>query len=325
MKNWLPYPWQLDVWQSLHQQNQLQRLPHALLVVGEAGIGKQHFVDAFVAQLMCFKKQEMACGECKSCQLLMAGSHPAYIDIAVEEKSSIIKVDQIRLLVDFVAKTIQIGDVKIAVIHTAECMNTNAANSLLKSLEEPSNNTHIILLTHAPHRLLPTIRSRCRTIEMPKPNIAEADKWLATFITDESARQQLMLLANNNPLLAMQYADKEVVNIFADIIRQLVELTTSSSLTLQAGKIEKAIDIRLWLSLQQTLLSQLIRSSMNVISLPANLQWFSVLLTHQNFQKHAFKMLDDIQQAIKEVQHNNPNISLLIESLLIRWQWLLRL
>lgn len=329
MNNFIPYPWQLDSWELLMQQVQAQRLPHALLVSGEQGCGKRHFVHCLVQKLLCTGSQDFACGECKSCQLLLAGSHPGFMDVGLEEKSKLIKVDQIRVLVDFIGKTVQIGKLKIAIIEPAEQMNISAANALLKCLEEPSGNSLIVLLTHAPKRLLPTIRSRCQTVAITKPKAAEADKWLSTFIHDAGQRQQLMMLANANPLLALEYADKEIVEVYLGVIKQLAGLQQGrESLTKLAEQVEKSVDgdVLLWLAIQQKILWQLIQASLQVGGNLANeLQPFQPQCLKQGFQQRAYKMLEEIQQAIKEMQgSSNPNIVLLVESLLIRWQALLR-
>jgi DNA polymerase-3 subunit delta' len=329
MSNCLPYPWQLDNWDAVMQQQNANRLPHALLVSGEKGSGKRHFVESLVRKLLCTANTDFACGDCKSCQLMLAGTHPGFIDITVEEKSKAIKIDQIRVLMDFSNKTAQIGNIKIAIIEPAEQMNANAANALLKCLEEPSGNSLIILLSHAPNRLLPTIRSRCQTLAMNKPNKEQSDKWLATFIADANQRQQLMMLANGNPLLALEYSDKEVIDAYKAIIQQLVAIQQGSQSVVQcAAEVDKMVssDLNLWLLMQQKIIWQLVQASLKVdVVISRELQAFTALFERSDFQKRAYKMLEDIQQAITEERSvSNPNPLLLVEGLLIRWQALLR-
>jgi DNA polymerase-3 subunit delta' len=261
--------------------------------------------------------------------LIQAATHPDIVDVGLEEKSKQIKVEQIRAIIDFVGKTPQMGGMKIVVIEPAEQLNLNAANALLKCLEEPAGHTLIILISHAPSRLLPTIRSRCQSIILHKPAITEGDKWLSAFMPDEATRSSLLMLANNNPLLAMDYADKEMPLLYSDAIKQLVSLQNGSeSLVRQAEQVDKLVDgnILVWLSIQQRIIWQLLQNSLNIHGiLIKDLTLLAELSKKPGFQKRAFKMLDEIQQAIYEVQGvSNPNILLLIESLLIRWQALLR-
>lgn len=325
-KQWLPYPWQLDVWEHLHQQRLNKRLPHALLVHGEKGSGKYLLAENFGKTLLCMEKGEFACGACKACQLFAAGSHPDYVTIGLEEKSRQIKVDQIRAVVDFVSKTAQMGGMKVVVIEPAETMNINAANALLKCLEEPSGDTVIILVSHAPSRLLPTIRSRCQNIAMPKPSAAQADQWLATFVSNMQERQQLLLLANGNPLLALEYQQQEVLDLYRKMIDQLIGLKAgNASLIRQAEELQK-LDLVLVLQIQQKILWCLIQAGLKVADLEAmGLSSFSPVVAKAQFSKRAYKMLDELQEALREAQGpSNPNAQLLLESLLMHWQALLR-
>lgn len=325
MSGSLPYPWQLDSWEQVMRQARQQRLPHALLVSGEEGCGKRHFVDVLLGKLLCSGTKDFACGECKSCLLLEAGTHPGYLNIGLEEKARLIKIDQIRVLVDFISKTAQVGDLKIAVIEPAEQMNANAANALLKCLEEPAGSSLIILVSHAPNRLLPTIRSRCQVIPMLKPGENDADKWLAAFVADTGKRKRLLQLANGNPLLALDYSDREIADLYIAMIGQLSELQSGQgSLVKIAEQVGKTFDedLLLWLGLQQRILWQLILAGFN-LSGGVNDELYSLgqMSRKPVFQKRAFKLLDEIQRATHELQgSSNPNQQLLIESLLIRWR-----
>ena len=213
-----PYPWQFEQFEQLAELYKKQRLPHALLIHGEKGLGKLRFALSLSQFLLCENEQEsqaaIACGHCKACQLFAAKTHPDILTIQLEEKAKQIKVDQIRKLVDFVAKTSQREGMKIIIIEPAESMNINAANALLKSLEEPTANTLIFMITHAAHRLLPTIRSRCQSVAIDKPNQTMADEWLSTYLQDANKRHQLLSIANGNPLQARQLDEEQYLDIF---------------------------------------------------------------------------------------------------------------
>ncbi|MFO6082911.1 DNA polymerase III subunit delta', partial [Pseudomonas aeruginosa] len=153
------YPWQQALWSQLGGRAQHA---HAYLLYGPAGIGKRALAEHWAAQLLCQRPAAAgACGECKACQLLAAGTHPDYFVLEPEEAEKPIRVDQVRDLVGFVVQTAQLGGRKVVLLEPAEAMNVNAANALLKSLEEPSGDTVLLLISHQPSRLLPTIKSRC--------------------------------------------------------------------------------------------------------------------------------------------------------------------
>jgi len=197
------YPWQDGLWQQLAGRAQHA---HAYLLHGPVGIGKRALAERLMASLLCQRPQASnACGECKSCLLLKAGSHPDNYVLEPEEADKAIKVDQVRDLVSFVVQTSQLGGRKVVLIEPVESMNINAANALLKSLEEPSGDTVLLLVSHQPSRLLPTIKSRCVQQACPLPSEAVSLQWLARALPDSSdeERVELLTLAAGSPLAAV--------------------------------------------------------------------------------------------------------------------------
>nr|WP_240164535.1 DNA polymerase III subunit delta' [Pantoea sp. Ap-967] len=197
------YPWQQAIWQQLAGRS---RHAHAYLLHGPQGIGKRAMAERLMARLLCQKPQGLdACGQCKSCQLLKAGSHPDNFVLEPEEADKPIKIDQVRELVAFVVQTAQLGGRKVVLIEPVEAMNINASNALLKSLEEPSGDTVLILVSHQPSRLLPTIKSRCQQVACPQPTLAQSQAWLAEALADsaEAERDELLTLAAGSPLMAV--------------------------------------------------------------------------------------------------------------------------
>lgn len=198
------YPWQDGLWQQLAGRRQHS---HAYLLHGPAGIGKRALAERLMARLLCQRPAGLeACGQCKSCLLLTAGTHPDNYVLEPEEFDKPIKVDQVRELVDFVVQTAQLGGRKVVLLEPAEAMNLNAANALLKSLEEPSGETVLLLISHQPSRLLPTIKSRCVQQACPLPSEAMSLAWLAQALPDASAeeRGELLALAAGSPLAALR-------------------------------------------------------------------------------------------------------------------------
>ena len=157
-------PWQTSQWEQLQQYKNNNRLPHALLLVGPAGVGKTDFAKVFAQSLLCEGKTNKPCGTCRHCSLLNANNHPDYFDIKPDETSRVIKIDQIRQLIEAVSKTAHVSDAQIVLVNPADMLNRNAANALLKTLEEPSGKIIIFLIDNQKSVLPATIMSRCQKI-----------------------------------------------------------------------------------------------------------------------------------------------------------------
>ena len=208
------YPWQQNDWQQLQNYVEQNRVPQALLINGSAGIGKQHLAEKFAHALLCEypKIDGLSCGECKSCQLLKAGNHPDFMDVQPEEDSKTKKlktsigIDQIRTLIEKLALKPQFAQYRVILIHPADTLNNAAANAFLKYLEEPTERTVLILVTHRMNKLPATIKSRCQKFTMIMPDRNLILQWLS----QETSNAEIVLnLAQGSPLLAQQYATDE--------------------------------------------------------------------------------------------------------------------
>jgi len=204
------YPWQQNLWQEISNYS---NYGHAYLFYGAQGLGKLQLVQTFAAYLLCENKAQYACGICKNCKLLAANTHPDLFLLKSLEPNKEISVEQVRGLIGFLAQTSHQGGYKVVIIEQAEMLNRNSANALLKSLEEPSGKSILLLLTNQINRLLPTITSRCLKIACPKPDLTQA----ADFLTKNLAHlnneqiQILLFLAQGSPLLAQDLAQNEVL------------------------------------------------------------------------------------------------------------------
>ncbi len=219
---------QKQAWAQL--TGKLDRLPHALLIHGVPGVGKLALAERFAQLLLCEKRGQgtSPCGACEGCRWFLAGNHPdarflepealARHTAAAEEgdedkpkstrqPSTEIKIEQVRALAGFVNVGSHRGGRRIAIVHPAEDMNTNAANALLKSLEEPPPGAMFLLVSHRPARLLPTIRSRCVPVPVPLPEPKAAAAWLAA--QGVSAPERWLAFAGGAPQRALDYAAVE--------------------------------------------------------------------------------------------------------------------
>ncbi|PHS69018.1 MAG: DNA polymerase III subunit delta' [Methylophaga sp.] len=200
------YIWQRPLWQQFIEQKQQQRLPHAILLSGVKGLGKAEFVEYLVASVLCQSTKDNgdACGTCHSCQLLSAGSHPDHIDITPEQAGKQIKIEQIRALKDKQQLTANVSAWKTVTISPADSMTTSASNSLLKLLEEPQQNTVLILITAKPESLPITIKSRCQSFHMATPDNEQAKQWIKANTQNIADKDldKLLQLAKGAPLAA---------------------------------------------------------------------------------------------------------------------------
>ncbi len=135
-------------------------IPHALLLTGPAGIGKSLAARLVAAGILCSASGDKPCGHCPSCLLHSRGAHPDFTHVAPE--GATIKIDQIRALQHFAALAPAASSGRVCLIEDAELMTVQAANSLLKLLEEPPSGFVFILVAGTAKPLLPTILSRCR-------------------------------------------------------------------------------------------------------------------------------------------------------------------
>lgn len=204
-------PWQQQQWRQLQQRRKMTQLPHALLLAGPAGLGKMLFARRLAQALLCESPdgEGDACGHCRGCRLFQAGHHPDYSAVQPAEEGKVIKIDQIRELCAFLGYTTQYGGYKIALLEPADRLNLNAANSLLKTLEEPPGNSLLLLVTAQPARLPATVRSRCQMVSFSPPPPAVAIPWLAARIQRDLEPTHLLSIAGGAPLAALAYADGE--------------------------------------------------------------------------------------------------------------------
>jgi len=316
-----PLPWQVNLWQLLVERIEQNRLPHALLLHGTAGIGKGRLARLLSASLLCEQpQQQLPCGGCHACQMITAGSHPdffladaAYGTAAHEDDddkksrkakktvapSRQIKIDCIRDLIHFSTQSAHQGGKRIALIEPAEWLNHNAANALLKTLEEPGADTHIILVSHQPSRLLPTLRSRCQAVFCPTPDQEQALQWLKQQgLSAERATTTLAFTAQA-PLKALAAANdnqdalhQEVMSVLRSCRQQKIDYLSAAE---TLAKHDTLLVLDWWLSL--------VHQQACAQPSAASLQFYDALLVARR----------------KALSTANPNTRMLFEALLIAW------
>lgn len=205
-------PWLLDPLRRAVDALAAGRLAHGLLVCGPEHVGKRAFAVALRQALLCRARRDgLACGTCRDCALLAAGTHPDQRRIGLEtnEKTGVarkeIVVEQVRDLGAWLALTPQRGGAQVAVIDPASALNVHAANALLKTLEEPLPGRYLLLLAEAPMQLPATVRSRVQRIVLGVPDAATAQAWLTTRGYEPAAARAALAAARGNPGLAAHW------------------------------------------------------------------------------------------------------------------------
>jgi DNA polymerase-3 subunit delta' len=188
-------------------------------------MGKLQFAEALVQSLVCTEPgaDGLACGLCRACRLAAAGTHPDLSRVAPEADSAQIKIDQIRDLVDWVTLSRQFGGYKAVLLHPAEAMNRAAANSLLKTLEEPARMCVFVLVSHQPGALPATVRSRCQYIAFS----AERELvlgWLRARLANPDLAPTLLELADGSPMRALEFGSSGYVDDWVAVATDLAQL-----------------------------------------------------------------------------------------------------
>ncbi|MET0499636.1 MAG: DNA polymerase III subunit delta' [Steroidobacteraceae bacterium] len=198
-------PWHDSAVTQLEAAWANSHLPHALLMQGADGLGKKSLAAWLACAVLCERSTTTLqhCGACTNCKLTSAGSHPDFLWIEPEEDKQQISVDQIRAATERLSKTSYMHGYKIAVVTPAHQMTHNAANSLLKTLEEPPANSLLILLTSRPSSLPATVRSRCQRIVVQRPTRDTALAWLQQK-SGGTVTPQLLEFAGGAPLRALE-------------------------------------------------------------------------------------------------------------------------
>ena len=238
-------PWHDPQWLRIERGVRSGRMPHALLLRGASGRGKATFAGRLAAVLLC-GSSVAPCGGCASCRLCAAGSHPDRIDVGLAPDRREIVVDQVRALIRSVGLTARFGGYKVVIVDPAEAMNRHAANTLLKTLEEPPGAAVFILVSSNHARLLPTIRSRCQRIDFPSPDPAAALEWLRGRVPEP---ESVLALARGAPLRAVEMADGGQLSVRAELDRDLDEiLADGDPMTVAARWKERGREtVTLWL------------------------------------------------------------------------------
>ncbi|RKS87046.1 DNA polymerase III delta prime subunit [Orbus hercynius] len=208
------YPWLLNGYRDLTLPLNQGRAHHARLIHYLPGSGEDLLMSQLAMRLLCLTpKHNQPCQQCHHCQLFLANNHPDYDVIEPEKNKLLIGVDQIRQITKKIYERAQQGGNKVIWIKAASQMTEAAANALLKTLEEPPENTYFLLSDKNNGQLLPTIRSRCQFYFLAVPDIETSISWLKTKCDcgqyNDNQLATALLLSCNAPLAALSLLTTE--------------------------------------------------------------------------------------------------------------------
>ena len=331
-----------------------EKLPHALLIHGSQGIGKVEFARAIAQSLLCEASvgthseagdssraavSGIACGVCSACGWFRDGNHPDYRELLPEnlvdedtdpeapadadakdkKKSKEIKIDQIRAIADFMMLTTHRDGFRVLVIHPAEAMNMSAANALLKTLEEPSARTVILLVTDQMARLMATIRSRCQRVLLPAPEHSDALAWLLQQGAGLNSAQAeaALAMAGGAPLDAVTFAASDYQTSRKAFVATLANPAADYMAAAQSFEKSDLNHIITWL---QTWVSDVVLNKLSgdVRHHVDEKKAIAAIAGHVHLTK-LFRYESELRQARRSI-HHPLNARLLLEQLLISYQ-----
>ena len=327
------YPWMQSEFERLCGLADADRLPHGLLFSGQPGIGKHDLALALAKRLLCRSPGSSdllgadgevadACGQCPSCHLCDAGTHPDLLLVTLEDSRQI-RVTQIRDMTEWSVQTANQAGRKLAIIDPADAMNDQSSNALLKCLEEPAPNTIIVLITAEPMSLLPTIRSRCQQVSFPLPNPNQAAEWLKGETQSNMDASILLTIADGCPLKA-RGLDDDYLTLRSTVARSLADVITGKVPALSfAGQLAKEDPVAV-IELLWQLTADSIRYSLsgdeNTIKNKDMKEYLKALSAQVGIEERQ-RLCDRLLAARKTVAGtSNANVAMLLEWVLMAGQ-----
>lgn len=283
-----------------------QRVSHAYLFVGPKGVGKETTAVHFARALNCLDLVDDACGECRSCRKYLSGNHPDFKMIRPVENS--ISIEQIReLQKDIVYKPYE-SRWKIYIIDDADLMTLEAANSLLKTLEEPPHYAVIIMISARKESILPTILSRCQLMQFHKLSRDEVKSFLLSrpeLVNGEMDVDEAVLLADGSIGQALRlYSDGQIWDQRRRVLEFLLRLSEKSNLEIYEliQSLEMDKDVQRWDALLM-IIKTFYRDLLILQSLPGkehiiNQRYF------QAMQSMGYSV-DELEKVIKLIERTN--------------------
>lgn len=322
----LIHPWNQELWQSLTLE--LERSNHALLFTGDNGLGKKALAMSLAHFVLTENHQQ-------SENLFNAGSHPdfhvllpeceviddhaglfamRYLERHTGKPKRVINIEQIRMLGSALTTHPHISKTRVVMIFYAETMNRNAANALLKNLEEPPANTLFIIVSDEVSKLAKTIRSRCSLVNFRAPDTQAAKAWLILQnAMPEHEVDNHLAMANNHPLQALALFEQNYIDDLKTVFTDVNSLWNNRGDAVTAAKHWQEIGAIKSINILQKLAIDLLRCSHleepKEVYFPVQLSWV------QSIAKKLKR--ESLLQALDELVYAKKMLSTTVDELLV--------
>lgn len=256
-------PWLTSAQSQLREAIIQDRLSHALLITGSPGQGGEWLAYWLAASFYCqaTSSSSRPCGECRSCQRVIADEQPDCLVLRPIEDSKEIRVDQVRELTAELALTAHGAGRKVAIISPAEKLNRAAANALLKTLEEPTRGAVLILVSGEANRLPPTVQSRCTRVRIAAPTEDSLVQWLRSQRDNSIDWGRVLAVIGANPLAALEVDSAAIVALYDETVRALERARSGTLDAIETAEIWGKEDYALRIACMEHWLMQQLRQS----------------------------------------------------------------
>lgn len=318
------YPWLRPAFERLLSQYQSGRGHHALLLHARAGMGGEALCYALSRYLLCQNPESSkSCGQCRSCQLMQAGTHPDYLALIPEKGRSAPGVDAVRSLSDKLASCAHMGGARVIWVPDVNLLTEAAANALLKTLEEPPVDCWFFLLSQEPGQLLPTLRSRCLYWHLKEPEAGFAEGWLARETQAPAlAIRSALRLSSGAPAAALALLEEKRWHqreMFCQAISHALDHRDLLSLRQQLND-DRVIELLDWLSAILLDAVKWQQGAVGALVNPDKISLVEKLALHQStLRLHmTLGLIFTCRQQLTSV--SGLNRELLLIDLLLRWE-----
>lgn len=315
-------PWHQSLWQQFSARRQADNLPHAILLTGAAGLGKQALAAYLTQSLVCTNPNEdfSPCGVCDSCHLSGSGAHPDINWVQPEDAGKAIKVAAIRTLTEKSVLAAQGEQYRVFIINPADAMNVAAANALLKTLEEPAHRTVMLLVSSHAERLPATIRSRCQQLSVSVPEHDDLISWMDNGLSREEL-EALLAVTANAPMEIARAQEEGWLDRGQKLMQQLDALKQRKVNPMRAKEEWQELEL-------DALLEDLERTVTDLVRISNAEQTKRLYYPRQRTLlqslgkgidlKNLYKFVDSLHQLRRQTA-NNLNAGMLLEKLIIDW------
>ena len=273
-------------------------------------------------------RRERPCGICKACELNNVDGHPDLYQLEPDDVGKPIKVDQIRQLTDFICSTAQQGGYRVVIINPADAMNVAAANALLKMLEEPGQDTVLMLVTDRLGQVMPTIKSRCQRVECPLPNEQVATDFVAQALSLDTDEARRMLRINNGaPMATLKYSESDQAEWRSQLVKGLADVLKQRRTVVEVAQAWQKADLELMLGWLYSMLVDISRAkAMETEALKQeDAHNMLVAVSRKTNPAKVFELAILVQEERKSlILRQNTNKQMLLERILLAWSAIAR-